>query len=590
MPNEWFLADIPEYDGVQTWSLRKKETKVTNTVLARNLIATQLLSASNVGAFTVDADTVLADLVRAIAVSASNVVASNVTAVHTLATLDDVKVQGFSLQSNCPFDIEEADEAPVVGSFVNDSGFIEVSWLKQRRGTFDYLQGAYDLIGLGVDTWALAKGLWDFVNPLNAGTFQEALEQALDARTAAQIVDTLTDALDGFGEGDGSSNGDKLLVSFKNLKDKPIATTATKGLGVPSDVLISSTGCLYSVPSTSFTQDLQANMVLAANTAKNKVIDFTLNSSYFSRSEIGSNVILDDTEGINLFRSNVYFGKDMLSVVNGTRFDQGVTGTFAGSNPIYNPTLRTSNLFAGSQAYVGHSVNFSNAMTFNAATATTVSNAVVLNTQAQLRIDESALRLMTVFTNAATGVVTSSNIRISANSNGMFLLERPSIFGPIQQYSEQADFLSPVVTKSNFARVDLSAEGMTFGIGFSNDVLGATGQDSFQVTRGGELKLYDQGVGLSTVYRDGSLVRGATTITRQGDVNVSLKTKLAKDGSLRIGALKIDKDGNLYLRNTMVLSKSGVLQNVVLASDIIYEDPASYADSAFLTFNSLAFA
>lgn len=566
-------------DGlIQSSNILNTGTVETTTLNTSNLTANGLVQSSNI-LNTGEIETATSTITQ---LTTSNITSSNVTARQFLQGLtinaeSNLCWGGHSLQQPYPGDPSDWDDLiPFSG---DTEGLIHQSWIYKPLSGKDVLTDLFNAAELGVDIAQTLADAYQFFQ----GTTTEALTQA--------AVDALTDALDNLG--DETSSNPKIIVSWSNLKNKPIANN-NNTIGINGDMYVNPANSLKVLDGGSFTTDQWNNTKFSASPSGTKVIDFNTKEAFLSHVTLSNNdratiyqpdeIVVDDdfkvgtlrmgfenasntqlfnsqsnitindivlkkndygittlvSENVDAssFRDSTNFNSalNFLSFESGWTFcDRYATGSYSTNANDWEHTflyLKPKKLeFKTQEAAVGgvpqhlvtqFSVN-SNGTLFCRSNIQMNSPAIIRSVQTSLDDvpREGILTIEPTVMRFKESNSTELKTNWSVNSNGMFLLQKNSIYGNTE------------LAHMNFVRLDQTLEdGFVWGKGMSNDF--ATNRNIFKFSRNGEL---------------------FTT-----DVAGNMRMSINSNAELHKGTMVIDNTGNLKVNGSNVILSSGTIQ------------------------------
>jgi len=234
---------------------------VEHTITTSNLVTNGLIQSSNIlNTGTIETDTLLA----------SNITTSNITATNHISgfTIDagsNLYWNGWSLYDECPIDTNEWSH---LIPFKEDVGMIHQSWIRKPVDAMSVLTDLWNIASTGVDIAEAVAEAYNFFK----GTGEQALTQA--------AVDAMSEALDNLGN--ETSSNPKIIVSWSNLKNKPIANNNTT-IGIDGDLYVNPAKSLKVLDGGSFTTDVWNNTKFSATPSGSKIIDFNTKEAFLSQ-------------------------------------------------------------------------------------------------------------------------------------------------------------------------------------------------------------------------------------------------------------------------------------------------------------------
>lgn len=236
----------------------------------------------------------------------ADVVADALVQGETLNTTNDLLIRGASVQDLCPGTNEWA--AAGLPFTEGMTGFIDESWIKRPLDAANVIKDLYDLAAAGVELYALAKALSDWLNGRSfadtvAAALPAAMAGALAGAGASTLLDSLSDAAN-TGSDPSNSNAPSLRVHWNNLNGRPLANSGNT-IGVKGDLVLSETSTIKALDNLDMLPDPHGNLAFT--------VDPSAVAPVSSIAFAGSNVAINDAAGLS-------------TRVTGTAFQYGATG------------------------------------------------------------------------------------------------------------------------------------------------------------------------------------------------------------------------------------------------------------------------
>jgi hypothetical protein len=554
---------------------------VGGTTQTTNLIVNGLIQSSNIlNSGVIQTDDILA----------SNILTCNVDTKELHLYSSNYSTSNFTLSNF--HDLLYINGYNVSEPFPESGGLLDIDWWLTSSRPWctihpSWVQDPDNVLGdlfeagaLGVEILDTLFDMSQFLNPA-----QTVIPQAM--------LDALDSALSG-GNEDGSPDSNSVYVSWSNLRSKPIAVS-NLDIGMKGNLYLDETKSIYSLNSGYITKQGRDNLSLLSTSGRDLLINVGTKDFFPNKVNIGnSNLYLDSNTiklGSNIsfnssntdfkiqnwnftassiscsnqntyWQNRMYFSSNISAPLVNT--DQ-IVSTLYGNvsfNSNYlkmqyqdDPTITEQRLTSyiyqyptslefktkdstfnyGSLApqvtqlsinsngtlYVASNILMNNELRLRCA-----SNDFIDYSEGQLRMEAEALR----FYNVKNG---TERVIASVNSNGLFLIDRSSVFGKYEYLTDP--FLG--TTYSNFPRLDVTLQsGLVFGSGISsNQWLANSNIDFFKITRNAEL------------------------LTWASDCNQHYMS-INSNAEIQKGTLKIDKWGGIKHGNSNLCLSNGTLQ------------------------------
>ena len=565
----------PAYDldvngNTQTTNLIVNGLIQSSNILNTGVIQTDDIIASNI--LTCNVDTRLLHIYSSNL--SSNVALSNF---HHLMWMN-----GYTMSEPFPntgnLDIDwwfntERSNAPIHPSWIQDDGNI--------------LSDLWSAAELGIDTLEILTEMGQFFDPAQS-------------TIPANLANALADALSGGNDDPTSTDSNSVYVSWSNLIDKPIAIDNSL-VGLKGDIYLDEARSIYSLNSAFLTPQGRNNLKVISTVGRDKLIDigtkdFFPNSVVWGNSNIWLNASNTDfkiqnwnfsassitcTNQNTYYQNRIYFSSNVSALAVNTnqvfsdsngylwwqasnvqlKFqdtssaipEQYQSSFLTQSASVLNFKTKDSTFNYGSSnapqitqlsidsngcLYVA-----SNILTNNQLTLRCASNDVFnVYQEGQVRMEANAFRF---YNQSNYNNSNYERVIFSVNSNGLFLIDRSSVFGKYEYLTDP--FL--LTTYSNFPRLDVTLQsGLVFGSGLSSNIyLANCNVDFFTATRFGEIYTFASDCNQSylTINSNAEIQKGTLRIDKWGGIKSAGSNLCLSNGTFVRSNVSYFPNGNI---------------------------------------------
>ena len=569
-------SNIDVLKSISTSNLAVSSQAVINNVSTSNIVVNNEAVIHSIDAYTVDVE--------------ANITSSNAD-FFKLNARSNLYWGCNSLYDTYPEDPSDWDDLiPFQGDY---QGMIDQSWIRKPLTAKDVLTDMWDLAEAGIDIAEVIADVSGFLDPA-----QSVIPQAM--------LDALDSALSG-GNEDGSPDSNSVYVSWSNLRDKPIAFNGLD-TGVKGDLYIDETKSIYSINSANLSKMGRNNLSIISASVRDKLIDVGTKDFYPNILNFGNSNLYLDSNTIKL-GSNIYFNTSNTDFkiqnwnftsntvscsnqntywLNRIYFSSNVSAPAVNTNQIFSnsngflwfqtsnaqlkfqdtssampeqytssfltqsasvlnfktkdssfnyggtaPQVTQMSIDSNGSLYVASNIFMNNQLTLRCA-----SNDYIDYSEGQLKMEAEALR----FYNVKNG---TERIIASVNSNGLFLIDRSSIFGKYEYITDP--FLG--TTYSNFPRLDVTLQsGLVFGSGISsNQWLANSNIDFFKATRFGEVLTWasDCNQHYMSINSNAEIVKGTLKLDKWGGIKINGSNLALSNGTIQRGIINYYTNGNI---------------------------------------------
>jgi hypothetical protein len=360
--------------------------------------------------------------------------------------------------------------------------------------------------------------MYNAVNSNNTVTFAES---DLSFASSVSVASNVTcDRYSSFSNGSMHFTGSNLRIGFVNgVSDQSFVDVKSNGIvfGFQESNLVE--------PRVAFSVDGGGSGYLASNLTMSNVV--VVSSASNDNSQVSGGRLAFDAHGM-MYSS---YSNDGFFDYNTLHFGVDSNGS---------AFVRSNIVFPNTAVIVGQSNDFVN---------TTVS-------EGRLHVEPNVMRYYKYSSNATSE---SSNVQFSVNSNGMFLLTKPRVYGATETIPIQnpLDPLGPDIDWTNYPRFEMSlSNGLKYGYGLEKSL---NDLDLLNVTRKAQILTLDhRDLGMKPVVNSNAQLCGEI---RTGAFRV------ATDGTVTIGKLQILPSGKVMYDNDVLVSFQGRIPQNRIAFD-----------------------
>ena len=429
---------------------------VGSNVLASHTIAGNHVSANSVDANSATINEIVTDDIVAIDITASNIVSSNVTTLDATTQHLNLYDPAFSTTSNFQglihingYDMSQPfpDSEGLINGIdwwfneERQNAPIHASWIKDDQNILADLWNAGEL---GVDIAQTLADAYQFFQ----GTGQEVLTQA--------ALEGLNQALDNLGD-ETQSNQQKIIVSWGNIKNKPIANSS-KNIGVDGDLYIAPTKSIKVLDGGSFDTDAWSNVRFNTTPSGTTLINCETKEAFFKYLQLsheGQNTLFTPTEivtdcnfkvgSINIHGSNIYNSASNILINGVTLCNDDLGEALVKADKIYASRLVDYTGKGSSLTFYGSETWLKQQNTANPDTNTWRMSTLVLK--------DSELKYLTYPSVADGGAIATEQFKVDSNGT---LFVRSNVCSSNITACNQV-LTNKITTQSNYGTIQFNS-------------------------------------------------------------------------------------------------------------------------------------